>query len=133
MKHKIDDTLRKYDALLAYEFHPATATSAAEPSPASRRDQYLARLTPLHERLAAALSKFPPNALANGLHMDQVWPLVIGRQAEKPRAFEVAEALRRLGWTRVRFYSDSGPSQTAWFPPDVNHHDAKAILKGRRV
>lgn len=107
--------------------HPLPAPLSATP----RRDNYLARLTPLPDRLRIALAKFPAEMTADGLHMSQIWPLVTGVQRSKPRAFEVAAALRAIGWTRVRFYSDSSPSQTAWFPPEVSKEDAKQILKGK--
>lgn len=64
--------------------------------------------------------------------MDQVWPLVLGRQREKPRAFEVAAALRDLNWTRVRYYQDSAPSKTLWFPPEISTETAKAAMKGKK-
>jgi hypothetical protein len=126
-------------AYLAY----LTALAAPQPAPTDqpqpvplsvtpRRDNYLARLTPLPDRLRIALEKFPVEMTANGLHMSQIWPLVTGVQRSKPRAFEVAGALRAIGWTRVRFYSDSGPSQTFWFGPEVNTAEAKAILKARK-
>jgi hypothetical protein len=112
-----------------------TPTDQPQPTPLSatpRRDNYLARLTPLSDRLRIALEKFPVAMTANGLHLSQIWPLVIGVQRSKARAWEVASALRKIGWTRVRFYSDSGPSQTAWFPPEVDAAEAKAILKARK-
>lgn len=101
-------------------------------STAPRRERYLARLTPLHERLRTALAKFPRDLIADGLHMDQIWPLALGRQCQKARAWEVGAALRQLGWQRVRYYSDSSPSQTLWFPPDVSETDAKAAMKGKK-
>lgn len=105
--------------------------ASPEPSATPRRDQYLARLTPLPERLAKELAKFPPDMLADGLHMNQLWPMVLGVQRSKPRAFEVAEALRALKWQRVRYYRDSAPSLTLWFPPTINPTDAKNALKAR--
>lgn len=113
---------------------PPQQPDQPQPVPLSatpRRDNYLARLTPLPDRLRIALAKFPPELLADGVHLSTIWPTVTGLQRSKPRAFEVAAALRVIGWTRVRFYSDSSPSQTAWFPPEVSKEDAKQILKGK--
>lgn len=126
-------SLQSYLSTLAY---PPQQPDQPQPTPLSvtpRRDNYLARLTPLPDRLRIALQKFPVEMTADGLHMSQIWPLVTGVQRSKPRAFEVASALRALGWSRVRFYSDSGPSQTSWFPPEVDTAEAKAILKARKV
>ena len=126
------DALRSYEATLLVDYgHPAPALAA--PSGTPRLDRLRTQLTPLHERLRAALAKFPPDAIADGVHMDQLWPLCIGIQRQKPRAFEVANALRALGWTRVRIYSDgTQPSGTYWFPPEVTPQNAKAAAKGRK-
>lgn len=132
MKSDQKTSVQRYLETLAYQ---TTTQDPAPPAPQSatpRRDKYLARLTPLPERLRDALAKFPPELLADGLHMDQIWPLVLGRQREKPRAFEVAAALRALNWQRVRYYQDSAPSMTLWFPPTVDPADAKAAMKARK-
>lgn len=129
-----NDEMQAWTASLNAPYDPPT--TQPQPAPLSStpcRDNYLARLTPLPERLRVALAKFPTDMTADGLHMSQMWPLVTGVQRSKPRAFEVAAALREIGWTRVRFYSDSGPSQTAWFPPEIDVAEAKAILKARKV
>ncbi len=110
----------------------STEAPAALPE-TSRAAKALAYLTPLHERLRTALTKFPPEALAEGLHMSQIWPLVSGRQRSKPRAFEVADALRQLGWQRLRIYSDTTmPSGTWWFPAGVLSADAKTAMRRRK-
>jgi hypothetical protein len=41
--------------------------------------------------------------------------------------------LRQLGWQRVRYYQDSAPSTTLWFPPEIDPADAKAAMKARKV
>lgn len=132
MNTTTNSKLQAYLASLAY---PAPQLGAA-PEPvttaASRRAQYEARLTPLRERLSAALAKLPNEMLAEGVHISCLWPLVSGVQRSKPRAFEVAEALRKLGWQRIRVYSDgTSPSGSFWFPPEVDVAEAKAILKGK--
>ena len=133
MTHDHQAALRAYDEAIAAPYTPPAYSQLQSPAQTGtpRRDQYLARLTPLHERLGIALAKFPSELTADGLHISQIWGLTSGVQRNKPRAFEVAAALRELGWTRIRFYSDSGPSQTAWFPPSVNPTDAKNALKAR--
>jgi hypothetical protein len=99
---------------------------------ATPRDKWTASLTPLHERLGAKLATFPADVMAQGLRLSQIWPLVSGRQREKPRAFEVADALRQLGWQRYRVYSDkTAPSGTFWFPPTVTAQNARAAMKAR--
>lgn len=115
---------------------PPQQPDQPQPVPLSatpRRDNYLARLTPLPDRLRIALEKFPVEMLADGVHLSTIWPIVTGVQRSKPRAFEVAAALRVIGWTRVRFYSDgTAPSGSFWFPPQISEQDAKAILKARK-
>jgi hypothetical protein len=125
--------LQSYTDALVYDHFGETNQPQPAISATPRRDQYLARLVPLHERLRTALASFPADLIADGLHMDQVWPLTLGRQSQKPRAFEVAAALRQLGWQRVRYYQDSAPSTTLWFPPEVDAAEAKAILKAKAI
>ena len=127
---------RRYDEFLIADVIGSTAVAAPEPhtSPTTRADRLRAHLVPLHERLKAAIARFPAEALADGIHLTQIWPLVTGRQRDKPRAFEVADALRVLGWQRFRIYSDSTtPSGTYWFPPEVTQVAAKAALRSRKA
>ena len=121
--------------LTALASAPAPQPNAA-PDPvissAGRRDQYIARLTPLKDRLRVALEKFPRELLEEGVHMSQLWGLALGRQRSRARAFEVAQALRELGWQRIRVYSGgTAPSGSFWFPPQISEQDAKQILRGR--
>jgi len=126
--------LQSYLSSLAYPAPDATKQPLPAPLSATpRRDNYLARLTPLPDRLRIALAKFPLELLADGVPLSTIWPIVTGLQRSKPRAFEVAAALRVIGWTRVRFYSDgTAPSGSFWFPPQISEQDAKAILKARK-
>ncbi len=123
--------VQAYTASLAYPSSPTE--TPPEESHTPRRARYLARLRPLDVRLAEKLQDIPDEVKQNGMHMDELWPLALGRQKEKPRAFEVAAALRTLHWTRVRYYQDSAPSSTLWFPPEVTTEDAKAKLKERKA
>ncbi len=107
-----------------------TKTSTVASTNSAAREAYLARLTPLHERLREALAKLPPDDLAQGMHLSTLWPMVRGVQRSKPRAYEVAAALRVLGWSRVRIYSDgTAPSGSFWFPPEVTQVEAKAAVR----
>lgn len=125
-------SLQSYLSTLAYPAPQPNAAPDPVISSAGRRDQYIARLTPLKDRLRVALDKFPEELLEEGVHLSLLWPLVLGVQRSKPRAFEVAEALRELGWQRIRVYSDgTAPSGSFWFPPQVSKEDAKQILKGK--
>lgn len=92
-------------------------TPNSQPSLTPRGDRMRERLEPLKDRLAVQLAKISPDIQQDGLRLAQVWPLVIGRQRSRPTAYAVADALRELGWVRRRFYSDSTPSTTLWFPP----------------
>ena len=132
MKPDPTATVQSYTEALAYNSSPSPDATLAE-SQTPRRDRYLGRLRPLDVRLAEKLRDIPDEVKQNGMHMDDIWPLALGRQREKPRAFEVAAALRLLSWQRVRYYQDSAPSTTLWFPPEVTQQDAKAAMKGRTV
>jgi hypothetical protein len=125
-------TCAYYQAMLGANTNPTEAPQSPS-GPSSMADKARAYLVPLHERLRDALTKIPPDILAEGLRLEVIWPLVSGRQRTKPRAYEVADALRRLGWIRIRFYSDmTAPSGNYWFPPNVAQEDAKANLRRQR-
>jgi len=89
-----------------------------------------ARITPLVDRLRQRLAAIPPEEKQYGLKMTVINPLVSGVQRSKPPAWAVAAALRQLGWSRYRAYSDgTEPSGTYWLPPDADVTAAKQTIR----
>jgi hypothetical protein len=118
------------DLLAVYQTNPE---SEQPQQPAYLRDRIAARMTPLEDRLRQKLTQFPAELAEQGLRMSQLWPLCSGVQRSKPRAFEVADALRALGWKRVRVYSDkTNPSSTLWLPPTSDLAEARQAFRRRK-
>jgi hypothetical protein len=89
-----------------------------------------ARITPLVDRLRKRLAEIPAADKQHGLKMTVINPLVSGVQRTKPPAWAVAAALRQLGWTRYRCYSDgTEPSATYWLEPDADIAAAKQAIR----
>ncbi len=120
--HYLEELLMTIEPWLIAECNPTSAQqpAATAPSLTPRLDRARERLQPLKDRLAVALAAIPAEIKKDGLMLQEVWPLCLGRQRSKPTAFSVADAPRALGWVRVRHYSD-GPagSPTLWYPPEV--------------
>jgi len=113
--------------------NPAESSPPQAAATSERYDRFKARTTPLHERLRAKLADLPGETKAIGLHMSAIWPMCSGVQRSKPPAHEVGAALRKLGWQRIRIYSDTtAPSGTYWFPPESTRPCVKAARMRRK-
>lgn len=127
MSNTQNDSLAAYNAGLVYQ-HAETPAPAAPQIP-PHAASYIAKTTPLVDRLRVQLAKIPPEAMQYGMEMKQLWGLCSGVQRSKPTAHAVGAALRALGWVRYRCYSDSAPSSTWWMPPTVDLEQAKAKIR----
>ena len=74
------------------------------------------RLSPLQPRLAAALAKLPQELKDNGLALEFIKTLAVGRAGGAPSQHHLSQALHALGWRRRRCYDALEPSVTLWFP-----------------
>lgn len=72
-------------------------------SAASWRDQ----MRPLRDRLADLLQTIPDEVKANGVSLSTLQVQLKGRKASKAHCGEVAEALRSLGYRRIRLWKQS--------------------------
>jgi hypothetical protein len=77
------------------------------------------RLSPLQPRLAAALAKLPQELKDNGLALDFIKTLAVGRAGGAPSQHHLSQALHALGWRRRRCFNALEPSVTLWFPVTV--------------
>ena len=127
---KINEEIVAQAMQMTAQINAQAAPPSPEPATMSRGAQRAERAKPLHERLRAALDKFPAEVLANGLHMNQINPLTLGAQRSKPRPFETAQALATLGWVKVRLYQTNA-STTIWFPPNTPVAEGKRRIKER--
>lgn len=90
------------------------AREEAERQTVHPRDRY----EPMEVRLAKKLAVIPEDVRRNGLSMEYLCSLVMGQRGRGSYA-HVAQALRRLGWYRLRNWSRSADGFRAyWYPPE---------------
>jgi hypothetical protein len=78
-------------------------------------------LSPVGERLRRLLDGIPETEQACGLRFEDLRRRLAGKYGRTARHDEVADALRALGWARVRDWRDvDGGFRSAWFPPSAS-------------
>jgi hypothetical protein len=99
--------------------HRGAQERATQQAAQSARD----RLVPLQTRLKRLLDEIPPEVRAEGLQIQELRLRLAGR-ARRNRGFvgcqvgELANEMRRLGWRRVRDWSNREAGYCSrWFPP----------------
>ncbi len=80
------------------------------------------RFEPMHVRLDRQLAKIPEGVKRDGMAMDYLTTLVQGQRG-RGSTKQVSDALRKLGWFRLRCWShsasESGGFRALWYPPVV--------------
>ena len=99
--------------------HRASHERSAQQAANAARD----RLVPLQTRLKRLLDEIPPEVQAEGLQIQELRLRLAGR-ARRNRGFvgcqigELANEMRRLGWRRVRDWTNREAGYCSrWFPP----------------
>lgn len=87
---------------------------------ACRKQDWLDRMRPLHERLAKFIASIPQSVQADGMPIALFVNRLKGTYRGQANARDVGLALRKLGWRRVRRWrgQDAGFS-ALWFPPSA--------------
>jgi hypothetical protein len=100
--------------------HRASQERATKQATKTARD----RLVPLQMRLKRLLDEIPPEVKAEGLQIQELRLKLAGR-ARRNRGFvgcqigELANEMRRLGWRRVRDWTNREAGYCSrWFPPE---------------
>ena len=78
------------------------------------RDSRIQCDTPLTEQVEALMRSLPPAQRNRPWAMDELVARLRGRYNARPCAGEVGDALRRLGWTRIRDWSKGGGGRRVW-------------------
>lgn len=84
---------------------------------AERKRMYDCRIhcdTPLDEQIEALMRSLPPALRDRPWSMDDLIARLQGRYNARPSAGDVGIALRKIGWTRVRDWSEGGAGRRAW-------------------
>jgi hypothetical protein len=103
------------DEMSRLERQAQSEREAAERATVHPRDMY----EPMDVRLAKKLAGIPADVQRNGLSMEYLCSLVKGQRG-RGSYVHVAQALRRLGWYRLRNWSRSADGFRAyWYPPQA--------------
>lgn len=89
-------------------------------------------LRPVRERLATLLERIPDAEKSAGLALDSLRRRLVGKFGRTASYVQVAEALRELGWVRVRSWqhADAVGFAARWFPPGAApDHDRRRMGK----
>ena len=70
--------------------------------------------TPLTDQIEALMRSLPPAPRNRPWTMDELVARLRGRYNARPCAGSVGVALRRLGWTRIRDWSQDGEGRRVW-------------------
>ena len=78
------------------------------------RDTRIQCDTPLTDQIEALMRSLPPAQRNRPWTMEELVTRLCGRYNARPCAGEIGIALRRLGWTRIRDWSNKGGGRRVW-------------------
>jgi len=78
------------------------------------KDRRIQNDTPLTEQIEALMRSLPPAQRDRAWSMEELVLRLQGRYNERPSAGDVGIALRRLGWTRIRDWSEDACGRRVW-------------------
>jgi hypothetical protein len=78
------------------------------------RDSRIQCDTPLNDQIEALMRSLPPAQRNRPWTMDEFVARLHGRYNARPCAGSVGDALRRLGWTRIRDWSNDEGGRRVW-------------------
>jgi hypothetical protein len=88
--------------------------------PPERRSRATGRInceTPLTEQIEALMRSLPPAQRERPWSMDELVARLQGRYSARPSAGDIGVALRKIGWTRSRDWSECGAGRRVWIAP----------------
>ena len=101
--------------LTSYQKHlTAIREGAQRPSEPRLRDSRIQCDTPLTDQIEALMRSLPPAQRNRPWTMEELVTRLCGRYNARPCAGEIGIALRRLGWTRIRDWSQDGGGRRVW-------------------
>ena len=72
------------------------------------------RTRPLDQQITELMRSLPPVSRDRPWSMTELVQCLDGKYRDRPHAKQVGDALRRLGWTRVRLWSNGSDGQRVW-------------------
>jgi hypothetical protein len=85
------------------------------------RDTRIQCATPLTDQIEALMRSLPPAQRNRPWTMDELVARLHGRYNVRPCAGTIGVALRRLGWTRLRDWSQNGGGRRVWMMSKINN------------
>lgn len=81
----------------------------------------LARRTkPLTDQIAELMTSLPPSLRDRPWSMVELTARLQGKYRDRPHAQHVGQALKQLGWRRVRLYGGGFGGVRVWMPSDLD-------------
>lgn len=78
--------------------------------------QTIKRTKPLTEQITELMASLPPSLRARPWNMADLTARLQGKYRDNPHPQQVGEALRKLGWRRVRLYGEGFGGVRVWVP-----------------
>ena len=97
-------------SLQAYQ--QATAAQTTAPPSATRP-----AVKPLDQQITEMMRSLPPALRDRPWALQDIVNRLEGRYRQRPHAQGVGQALRRLGWSRIRPEDAAGQGRRLWLPP----------------
>lgn len=82
----------------------------------AQKIQKLGCSRPLDQQITELMRSLPPANLRRPWSMSELIQRLDGKYRDRPHAKNVGEALRRLGWQRVRLWTEGYDGQRVWLP-----------------
>lgn len=108
--------MKAYAAMLERMVTEANAAAAAEQSAATSLANSKS-VKSLDQQLTELLRSLPPALRDRPWSIQDLVNRLEGRYRQRPHAQGVGQALRRLGWSRIRPGDASGGERRMWVPP----------------
>ena len=84
------------------------------------KQRLLARRTkPLTEQIDDLMRSLPPALRSNHRSMSEIVSRLQGKYRDRPHPQHVGQALKQLGWRRIRLYGKGFDGVRLWLPPDI--------------
>lgn len=80
----------------------------------ARQIQQIKRTQPLDDQILELMRRLPPAIRDRPWSMTELVNQLNGRYRDRPHAKHIGEALRRLGWQRIRLWTNGADGQRVW-------------------
>lgn len=86
----------------------------------NRHREFSRRTKPLTEQITGLMASLPPSLRDRPWSMVELTARLQGKYRNHPHGQHVGQALKQLGWCRVRLYGEGFGGVRVWVPPDLD-------------